>query len=138
MVDQNERNRLLAEEFRANRGQVSPDTFRGSALILITNKGRKSGRSYTTPMVYLADGDRYIVFASHQGADVDPDWYKNLVAEGKATVEVGAEKFDVNVTVTQGEERDELWRRQVAANPVFGDYEKRTSRVIPVIALTPA
>ena len=87
-------------------------------------------------MVYLADGDRYIVFASHQGADEDPDWCKNLIAAGKATIEVGAEKFDVDATVTQGEERDELWRRQVAANPVFGDYERRTSRVIPVIALT--
>jgi deazaflavin-dependent oxidoreductase (nitroreductase family) len=136
VVDQNERNQLLAEEFRANGGQVSTDTFRGGALILVTTTGRTSGKSYTTPMVYLADGDRYIVFASHQGADEDPDWCKNLIAAGKATIEVGAEKFDVDATVTQGEERDELWRRQVAANPVFGDYERRTSRVIPVIALT--
>lgn len=136
MVDQNERNRLLAEEFRANGGQVDEDAFRGGTLLLLTTKGRKSGRSYVSPMMYLPDGDRYVVFATHQGADEDPDWCKNLVAAGVATIEVGTEKFDVDVEVTQGDERAKLFRRQIAAHRVFGDYEKRTSRVIPVIALS--
>lgn len=136
VVDQNERNRLLAEEFRANGGRVDEDAFRDNTLLLLTTTGRKSGRSYMWPMAYLANGNRYIVFASHQGADEDPDWCKNLVAAGKATIEVGTEKFEVEAEVLDGEERDELYRRQAAAHPVFGDYEKRTTRVIPVIALT--
>jgi deazaflavin-dependent oxidoreductase (nitroreductase family) len=139
VVDQNERNRLLAEEFRAHGGQVDEDNFRGATLLLLTTKGRQSGRSYTNPMSYLPDGDRFIVFASHQGADEDPDWCKNLLAAGTATVEVGEEVgeegFEVTAQFLEGDERDELYRRQVALHPVFGDYENRTTRRIPVIAL---
>jgi deazaflavin-dependent oxidoreductase (nitroreductase family) len=135
MVDQNERNRLLAEEFRAHQGQVDEDNFRGATLLLLTTKGRKSGRSFTNPMRYLPDGDRFIVFASHQGADEDPDWCKNLVVAGSATVEVGEERFEATAEVLEGSERDELYRRQAELHPVFGDYEKRTTRRIPVIAL---
>jgi len=135
MVDQNERNRLLAEEFRAHGGQVDEENFRGATLLLLTTKGRKSGRSFTNPMRFLPDGDRFIVFASHQGADQDPDWCKNLLAAGVATVEVGEDHFEVTAHVLEGEERDQLYRRQAALHPVFGDYENRTSRRIPVIAL---
>lgn len=135
MVDQNERNRLLAEEFRAHGGQVDEENFRGAPLLLLTTKGRQSGRSYTNPMRYLPDGDRFIVFASHQGADEDPDWCKNLLAAGAATVEVGEERFEVAAQVLEGDERDKLYRRQAGLHPVFGDYENQTTRRIPVIAL---
>jgi len=135
MVDQIERNRLLAEEFRANGGQIDEANFRGATLLLLTTKGRKTGRSFTTPMRYLPDGDRYVVFASHQGADLDPDWCKNLVAAGSATIEVGDETFEVTAQVLEGSERDELYRRQAELHPVFGEYETRTTRRIPVIAL---
>jgi deazaflavin-dependent oxidoreductase (nitroreductase family) len=135
VVDQNERNRLLAEEFRANGGQVGEENFRGATLLLLTTKGRRSGKSFTNPMRYLLDGDRFIVFASHQGADEDPDWCKNLLAAGSATVEVGNESFEVTAQVLEGDEREKLYRRQAELHPVFGDYENRTTRRIPVIAL---
>ena len=135
MVDQNERNRLLAEEFRAHGGKVDEDNFRGATLLLLTTKGRRSGRSFTNPMRYLSDRDRFIVFASHQGADEDPDWCKNLLAAGVAMVEVGDDRFKATAEVLEGNEREELYRLQAALHPVFGDYENRTTRRIPVIAL---
>ena len=135
MVDQNQRNELLAKEFRTNGGKVAEEKFKNANLLLLTTTGRVSGRSYMNPMQYLPDGDRFIVFASHQGADENPDWFKNLEAAGNATVEVGDEKFEARVEVLSGDERDELYRRQAASHPTFGEYEQRTSRVIPVVAL---
>jgi len=136
-VDQNERNRLLAEEFRKNGGFVDEEKFKGAHLLLLTAAGRKSGKKYTTPMQYMPDGERYVVFASHQGAPEDPDWCKNLVAAGTATVEVGDETHEVRAEVVSGSERDELWKRHVERQPGFGEYERKTTRVIPVIALYP-
>ena len=137
MVDQNERNKLLAEEFRANGGRVSEAAFSGAALVLLHTVGRKSGRAYMNPMRYLPDANRYVIFATHQGADEDPDWCKNLMAAGKATIEVDEKTIEVRPVILNGEERDALYRRQVEAHPVFGDYERRTTRKIPVIALEP-
>jgi deazaflavin-dependent oxidoreductase (nitroreductase family) len=137
MVDQNERNAKLAEEFRANGGRVSESAFRGSALVLLHTVGRKSGRAYVTPMRYLPDGNRYVVFASHQGSDKQPDWATNLLAAGTATIEVDDKTLEVRAVPITGEARDEFYRRQVELHPVFGEYEKRTTRKIPVIALEP-
>jgi deazaflavin-dependent oxidoreductase (nitroreductase family) len=135
VVDQNERNRLLAEEFRKNGGKVDEDKFKDAHLLLLTTTGRKSGKKYVTPMQYLPDGDRLIVFASHQGAPVDPDWFKNLAAAGSATVEAGAETFEARAEILSGSERDEIYSRQAAKFPAFGEYQERTTRVIPVVAL---
>src|SRR5277367_4443387 len=122
MADQNERNRLLAEEFRTNGGVVDEEKFKGAHLLLLTTAGRLSGRKYTTPMQYLPDGERYVVFASHQGAPENPDWFKNLVAAGVATVEVGTETHEMRAEVVTGAERDDLWKRLVERQPGFGDY----------------
>jgi deazaflavin-dependent oxidoreductase (nitroreductase family) len=135
VVDQNERNRLLAEEFRNNGGKVAEEKFKDAHLLLLTTTGRKSGRKYVTPMQYLPDGERLIVFASHQGAPENPDWFKNLAAAGAATVEAGDETFEVRAEVLAGPERDELYSRQATLFPTFGEYERRTTRVIPVVAL---
>jgi deazaflavin-dependent oxidoreductase (nitroreductase family) len=135
VVDQNERNRLLAEEFRKNGGKVAEEKFKDAHLLLLTTTGRKSGRKYVTPMQYLPDGERLIVFASHQGAPENPDWFKNLAAAGVATVEAGEETFEVRAEVLAGAERDEIYGRQVARHPTFGEYERKTTRVIPVVAL---
>jgi deazaflavin-dependent oxidoreductase (nitroreductase family) len=137
MVDQNERNAKLAEEFRANGGRVSEPAFEGATLILLHTRGRKSGREYVNPMRYLPDHGRYIVFASHQGADTDPDWCTNLMAAGTTIIEVDDKTLEVRAIDLEGEERDELYRRQVELHPTFGEYEKRTTRKIPVIALEP-
>lgn len=135
--DLNEWNRAIMDEFHANAGKVGGQ-FAGLPMLLLTTTGARSGRRYTTPLVYLPDGDRLIIFASKAGAPTNPDWYHNLVAHPRATVEVGTETFDVDATVIEGKERDELYARQCARVPRFADYQARTRRTIPVIALTRA
>lgn len=137
MTERTNWNQQIIEEFRANGGKVGGQ-FEGAPLLLLTTTGARSGRPYTTPVMYLRDGDRYMVFASKGGAPTNPDWYHNLVAHRKAKVEVGTETFDVNAEEVTGEERDTLYRRQAEAYPGFAEYEKATTRKIPVIALTRA
>lgn len=127
-------NDQIIEEFRANAGKVG-GPFEGAPMVLLTSKGAKSGKPHTTPLVYLQDGERILVFASMAGAPTNPAWYHNLKANPDATAEVGTGSYAVKAVVTSGEERDRLFRQQVAAMPTFGDYEKRTTRTIPVVAL---
>lgn len=127
-------NRQIIEEFRANKGKVG-GPFEGAPMLLLTTTGAKSGKRHTTPLVYLPDNDRLIIFASKGGAPTDPDWYYNLVAHPQVTVEVGAETFDATAIVLTGEERDRLYNRQAQVNPVFADFQAKTTRMIPVIAL---
>jgi deazaflavin-dependent oxidoreductase (nitroreductase family) len=127
-------NEKIIEEFRANAGKVG-GPFEGAPMVLVTSKGAKSGKPHTTPLVYLQDGDRIAVFASMGGAPTNPAWYYNLKANPDATVEVGTDKYTVKAVVTSGDERDRLFRKQVSVMPTFGDYEKRTTRTIPVVAL---
>jgi deazaflavin-dependent oxidoreductase (nitroreductase family) len=130
----NDPNRRIIEEFRANGGRVG-GSFESASMLLLTSTGRRSGRPHTTPLVYLADGERMIVFASKGGAPSNPDWYWNLVANPVATVEVGEEEFRVKATFVEGEQRDTLFERQLHARPRFREYQEKTSRRIPVIAL---
>jgi deazaflavin-dependent oxidoreductase (nitroreductase family) len=130
----NERNQGVIKEFRANAGEVG-GPFAGGTLLLLTTTGRKSGRSLTTPLMYLADGERYVVFASKGGAPSNPDWYHNLTAKPEVAVEVGTEQFQARATEITGAERDALYARQAALRPAFAEYEQRTERKIPVIAL---
>jgi len=135
MTDVNDWNAKIIAEFRANGGKVGGQ-FEGAPLLLLTTTGTKSGLARTSPMMYLPDGDRLVVFASKAGAPTNPDWYHNLVANPSATVEVGTETFDVDAQVTTGAERDELYARQAQLYPGFAEYESKTDRVIPVVALT--
>ena len=127
-------NRGVIEEFRANGGQVGGQ-FGGAPLLLLTTTGAKSGEKRTAPVMYLEDGDRLVVFASKAGAPTNPDWYHNLLAHPTATVEVGDETFDVKATVEAGDERDRLWNEQAQRYPGFAEYQAKTTRQIPVIAL---
>ena len=86
-------------------------------------------------MMYLADGNRLLVFASKRGAPTNPDWYHNLVAHPEVTIEVGTETYEATATVLKGEERDRLYARQAELYPQFGEYQANTTRKIPVIAL---
>ncbi len=124
----------IIKEFRANEGRVGGQ-FEGAPLLLLTTRGRKSGQPRTSPMMYLADGDRLLVFASKGGAPANPDWYGNLVADPKVTVEVGVEKFEARAVVLDGEERDRHYAEQARRYPGFTEYQARTDRVIPVVAL---
>ena len=136
MPDMNDFNRAIIEEFRANDGKVG-GPFEGAPVLLLSTTGAKSGERRTTPVMYLPDGERMVIFASKGGAPTNPAWYHNLVANPSATVEVGADTVDVDATVTSGEERGRLFDRQAELYPQFKDYAEKTSREIPVVALSP-
>ena len=135
MAEANDRNNAIIQEFRANSGKVG-GSWEGRPLLLLTAIGAKSGQRRTTPMMYLQDGDRYLVFASKGGAPTNPGWYHNLVAHPDVTVEVGAETFEGRAEALTGEERDRLYQKQSALYSQFAGYQSRTSRTIPVVALT--
>ena len=134
MANRNDWNRQTIEEFRANKGKVG-GMWEGKPLLLLTTTGAKSGQRHTTPTMYLADGDRLLVFASKGGAPTNPAWYHNLLAHPEVTVEVGSETYEATATVLSGEERDRLYARQAERFPQFAEYQTKTSRKIPVIAL---
>ena len=89
------------------------------------------------PMMYLPDGDRYLVFASKAGSDRNPDWYHNLLAHPDTQIEVGDRVLDVHASELHGQERDQRFQDQASLHPGFAGYQDKTLRVIPVIALTP-
>jgi deazaflavin-dependent oxidoreductase (nitroreductase family) len=124
----------VIDEFRANGGRVG-GPFEGAPLLLLTSIGAKSGAARTTPLMYLADGERIVIFASKAGAPSNPAWYHNLVANRSATVEVGGDVFDVDVSVAEGEERERLYNQQAELTPQFADYAQKTKRRIPVVVL---
>jgi deazaflavin-dependent oxidoreductase (nitroreductase family) len=127
-------NRAIIEEFRANGGRVG-GAFEGSPILLLTSVGARSGLPRTTPVVYLEDADRMVIFASKGGAPTNPGWYHNLLANPSATVEVGSDTLEVKARVTSGEERARLFERQAERFPQFAEYARKTTRQIPVIAL---
>jgi deazaflavin-dependent oxidoreductase (nitroreductase family) len=128
-------NEQIIEEFRANKGVVG-GPFTGATMLLLTHTGAKTGAARVNPLVYLEDGDRYLIFASKGGASTNPDWYRNLLANPIASVEVGTERFEVDATELVGEERDRLYAKNAELRPAFAQYQQKTTRVIPVIALT--
>ena len=123
-------------EFRANHGRVG-GPFAGAPLLLLHTHGARSGLERTNPMMYLADGTRYLVFASKAGSDRNPDWYYNLLAHPVSVIEVGDERLEVTATDLHGAERDRHFAEQARRYPGFTEYQRMTRRVIPVIALTP-
>jgi deazaflavin-dependent oxidoreductase (nitroreductase family) len=132
-------NTAIIEEFRANGGKVG-GMFEGAPVVLMHGVGRKTGKVTVHPVMYLPSDDdpaTIYVFASKAGAPTHPDWYYNLTAAGRATVEVGTETYDVAVTEVTGEDRDRIYAEQVSRYPGFGEYEQKTAgiRTIPVLAL---
>jgi deazaflavin-dependent oxidoreductase (nitroreductase family) len=132
-------NQQIIDEFHANGWKVGGN-FAGAPLVLVHHIGRKSGKEYVNPLVYLPKegyDDTMYIFASKAGAPVNPDWYHNLLAAGQATVEVGTETYPVTVTEITGDERDRIYDKQVEHMPGFGDYAVKTAgvRKIPVLEL---
>jgi deazaflavin-dependent oxidoreductase (nitroreductase family) len=133
--EMNDFNKQIVEEFRANEGKVG-GMFEGKNVLLLTTIGAKSGAERLSPLVYTRDGDRYVIAASMGGAPKNPAWYHNLVANPKVTVEVGTEKFEATATaIADRAERDRLYAGMVAHAEGFADYEKKTTRVIPIVVL---
>jgi deazaflavin-dependent oxidoreductase (nitroreductase family) len=128
-------NDKIITEFRANAGRVGGN-FEGAPLLLLHSTGAKSGLERVSPMMYMQVGDSWAVFASKGGADTNPDWYHNLIANPKAQIEVGTETIDVIGRDLNDEEREPIWTAQKAAYPGFAGYERKTSRQIPVVLLS--
>jgi deazaflavin-dependent oxidoreductase (nitroreductase family) len=122
-------------EFRRNHGRVG-GYFEGKPLLLLHTVGKRTGKLRVNPVMYLKDGDRYVVFASNGGDNRNPDWYYNLKNNPDVQIEVGDDTIDVHAEEIKGEERDRLYAKQAALHPQFADYQRKTKRAIPVIALT--
>jgi deazaflavin-dependent oxidoreductase (nitroreductase family) len=134
MTDTNDFNRQVIDEFRANGGKVG-GPFEGGSMVLLHSTGARTGQERVHPLVYLPVDDGIAVFASKAGAQTNPDWYHNLVANPRAVVEVGTETYPVTARIAEGEERERIWSRQKELMPGFADYETKTTRRIPVIVL---
>jgi deazaflavin-dependent oxidoreductase (nitroreductase family) len=128
-------NTRIIAEFRANHGKVGGN-FEGAPMVLVHTTGARTGAERVNPLMYLPDGDRYLIFASKGGADTHPAWYRNLLAHPDIEIEVGDETIPVHAEELKGAERDEKYAEQARRYPGFAEYQKKTSRVIPVIALT--
>jgi deazaflavin-dependent oxidoreductase (nitroreductase family) len=128
-------NDSIIEQFRANAGQMKSGPFAGRSLLLLTTKGAKTGEERTSPLVYSRDRDRYVVIASKGGAPTHPAWYHNLRANPEVAVELGPEKFRARAHVADDAERRRLYDKHAERMPAFADYEKKTTRKIPVVVL---
>ena len=131
----NDRNDKIVAEFRANEGRVG-GPFEGHSLLLLHHRGAKSGIERVNPLAaqQLSDG-AWAVFASKGGAPTNPDWYHNIRANPRATIEIGTDTYEVTARVASGEERERIWEEQKKRMPGFADYEKSTTREIPVVIL---
>lgn len=126
----------LISDFRAHAGHVSSGPFLGKPLLLLTTVGARSGERRIAPVIYTRDGDRYVVVASKGGAPTHPAWYHNLLANPRVEVEVGGETFTATARpVDDPAERRRLYDQQISVLPGFAEYERRTTRVIPVVVL---
>ena len=130
-----DRNKAIIEEFRANDGVVG-GYFTGVPLVLVHHKGAKSGTERIAPLATQRVENGWAVFASKGGADDNPAWYYNVLANPETTIEVGSETVAVRAHEARGEEYDRIWNKQKADIPTFAEYEQKTKRpYIPVIVL---
>jgi len=128
-------NEQVIADLRAHKGKPTSGPFVGRPVLILTTIGARSGQPRETPLVYTEDGDRLVVIGSKGGSPTHPDWYRNLVANPAVTVEVLGETFQARARVTEGDERERLFRNQADRMPNFYDYQRRTTRRLPVIAL---
>ena len=129
-------NSNIISEFRDNEGKVG-GMFEGTPLLLLHTTGAKSGAERINPLAYRKDGDALVVFASKGGAPTNPDWFHNVRANPKVSVEVGTDTREMVARVADADERHRLWEAQKAENPNFAAYEAKTDRQIPVVILDP-
>lgn len=126
-------NRRVIEQFRAG-GEI--EGMHRDRIVLLTTTGARTGQRRTTPMMFHRDGGRLLVVASNVGAPKHPDWYRNLVADSRVTVEVGDQTYPAVATTLEGTERARAWSMLKQSYPFFADHEASTERIIPVVALT--
>jgi deazaflavin-dependent oxidoreductase (nitroreductase family) len=128
-------NTSIVDEFRRNAGEVG-GVFEGAPLLLLHHIGARTGTERVSPLMYQAVGDSWAIFASKGGADTNPDWFHNLMANPETKIEIGDEVVGVEARLVEGDEREVVWEQQKREWPQFAGYERKTSRShIPVILL---
>lgn len=127
--------RNLIADMRANGGRPSSGPMAGKPLMILTSKGAKSGADRTAVVTYHREGDRWVIAASKGGSPEHPSWYHNVIAHPDVTIEVDNQVLPARVSEAKGEERDRLWNDHVAQLPEFGEYPKKTDRVIPMLVV---
>ena len=127
-------NKNIVDDFRANGGVVG-GPFEGATLLLLSTTGAKSGQPRLAPLAYLTIEGKTIIIGSKAGSDTNPDWVHNLRANPSAHIEVGTEAYDVTARELPTDERDDMYPKVVAVAPGFGEYQAKTSRVIPLFEL---
>jgi deazaflavin-dependent oxidoreductase (nitroreductase family) len=136
MTDAEYFNRRNIKEFRANHGRLGW-SFEGAPVLLLDSAGARSGEERVSPMMYLADSDRQLVFASAARSDRNPAWYWDVLAQNAVGIEVGDRQVSVRAEELRGDERDATYAVQSERYPGFAEYQRKTTRRIPVIALPP-
>jgi deazaflavin-dependent oxidoreductase (nitroreductase family) len=109
--------------------------WQGTTVLILTTKGRRSGQSRSTPLIYQRHGDDYVVVASKGGAPEDPAWYLNLESDPEVTVQVQGDRFKASARTASADEKPELWRIMTSTWPAYDDYQRNTARDIPVVVL---
>ncbi len=134
MSDVNAWNAAIISEFRANGGKVGGQ-FEGAPLLLLNTTGARSGKPRVNPLAYIKDGERFVIIASKGGAPTNPDWYYNILANPIVIVEVGVEQFQARAIAVTEPERTRLFDQMAAQMPGFAEYQRNTTRMIPVVVL---
>jgi len=123
------------ERYRETGGEVGHIWKEGSTVLLLTTRGRKTGRPTTTPLIYAQDGDRYVIVASKGGAPEHPGWFRNLAKDPEVELQVLDEVFPARARVAEGAERERLWAKANEVWPHYAEYQLKTDREIPVVVL---
>lgn len=135
MSEQQDFNRSVIEEFRANAGRVG-GRLEGIDLVLVTHTGARTGRALTTPLGHVVDGDDLVIIAANRGSATHPSWYHNMIANPDVTVEVGSATYQAKAVVATGDERTRLWDEVVALKPFLLDFQEQAGpRAIPLVVL---
>ena len=109
--------------------------WQGATVLILTTTGRRSGESRSTPLIYGKRGDDCVVVASKGGAEEHPAWYLNLIAQPEVTVQVRGDRFQARAHTATADEKPELWRMMTERWPAYEEYQRKTSREIPVVVL---
>lgn len=129
--------RIHAGLYRLTRGRFVPRWFAGAPVLVLETVGRRSGQRRAVPVLYLADGNSFVVLASNAGTDRYPAWWFNLKDAGEASIVVRGSRKRVRPRLLEGAERERLWREFVAMYPQAEEYTRFTDREFPLVALEP-
>lgn len=124
--------------YKASGGRIGNKFLQGAPVALLTTTGRKSGQPRVSPLLYLRDGDRVIVVASHGGREKNPMWYLNLKANPKVSVQIKKEVLELVARDATDEERAHYWPQLVQMYSSYDDYQSWTDRKIPIVICDPA